>query len=150
MNLNTLDSGSRFSFIGADDVPGIPPAALYGGALGGDVIRPGERGARRAVMPEIIYSLTGTYDFGNGLAATGSIVDVAESHSGYSNSVLLPAYTLVNVGLGYERDAWAVSFTAKNVTDERYLRSNFPNLFGGVVVLPELPAHYVARIQYNW
>ena len=101
-------------------------------------------------MPETIYSLTGTYDFGNGFAVTGSLVDVAEAHSGYSNSVLLPAYTLVNIGLGYERDALSVSVIAKNVTDERYFRSNFPNLFGGVVVLPELPAHYAARIQYNW
>lgn len=150
VNLNTLESGSRFSFIGSDDVPGIPPAALYGGALGGDVIRPGERGARRAGMPETIYSLTGTYDFGNGLAATGSVVDVAEAHSGYSNSVLLPAYTLVNIGLGYQRDAFSFTVIAKNVTDERYFRSNFPNLFGGVVVLPELPAHYAARIQFNW
>jgi len=150
VNLNTLESGSRFSFIGADDVPGIPAAALYGGALGGAVIRSGERGARRAGMPETIYSLTGTYDFGNGVAVTGSLVDVAEAHSGYSNSVLLPAYTLVNIGLGYERDAFTFSVSAKNVTDERYFRSNFPNLFGGVVVLPELPAHYVARIQYNW
>ena len=150
VNLNTLESGARFSFIGADDVPGIPAAALYGGTLGGEVIRPGERGARRAGMPETIYSLTGTYDFGNGLAVTGSVVDVAEAHSGYSNSVLLPAYTLVNVGLGYERDAFSFSVIAKNVTDERYFRSNFPNLFGGVVVLPELPAHYVARIKYNW
>ena len=150
VNLNTLESGSRFSFIGADDVPGIPAAALYGGALGGEVVRPGERGARRAGMPETIYSVTGTYDLGNGVAVTGSLVDVAEAHSGYSNSVLLPAYTLVNVGLAYERDAFSFSVTAKNVTDERYFRSNFPNLFGGVVVLPELPAHYVAHIQYNW
>ena len=44
VNLNTLESGSRFSFIGADDVPGIPPAALYGGALGGAVIRPANAG----------------------------------------------------------------------------------------------------------
>ena len=101
-------------------------------------------------MPETIYSLTGTYDFGNGIAVTGSLVDVAEAHSGYSNSVLLPAYTLVNIGLGYEGDAFSFSVIAKNVTDERYFRSNFPDLFGGVVVLPELPAHYVARIQYNW
>ena len=150
VNLNTLESGARFSFIGADDVPGIPAAALYGGTLGGDVIRPGERGARRAGMPETIYSLTGTYDFGNGFAVTGSLVDVAEAHSGYSNSVLLPAYTLVNVGLGYEAGAFSFSVIAKNVTDERYFRSNFPNLFGGVVVLPELPAHYAARIRYNW
>ena len=150
VNLNTLESGARFSFIGADDVPGIPAAALYGGALGGEVVRPGERGARRAGMPRTIYSLTGTYDFGNGAAVTGSVVDVAEAHSGYSNSVLLPAYTLVNIGLGYERDAFSFTVIAKNVTDERYFRANFPNLFGGVVVLPELPAHYVARIQYNW
>ena len=150
VNLNTLESGSRFSFIGADDVPGIPAAALYGGTLGGDVIRPGEGGARRAGMPETIHALTGTYDFGNGLALTGSVVDVAEAHSGYSNSVLLPAYSLVNIGLGYRRDDWSLTVIAKNVTDERYFRSNFPNLFGGVVVLPELPAHYVARIQYNW
>ena len=150
VNLNTLEAGSRFSFIGADDVPGIPAAALYGGTLGGAVVRPGERGARRAGMPETIYSLTGTYDFGNGLAATASVVDVAEAHSGYSNSVLLPAYTLVNTGLVYERDNWLASVTAKNLTDQRYFRSNFPNLFGGVVVLPELPAHYVARLQFNW
>ena len=150
VNLNTLEAGSRFTFIGADDVPGIAPAALYGGALGGAVVRPGTRGARRAGMPETIYSLTGSYDFGNGLAVTASVVDVAEAHSGYSNSVLLPAYTLVNIGLVYEREDWLFSVVAKNVTDERYFRSNFPNLFGGVVVLPELPAHYVARIQFDW
>lgn len=150
VNLNTLDAGSRFSFVGADDVPGIPPAMLYGGALGGDVVRPGEAGARRAGMPETIWSLTGTYDFGNGFAVAGSIVDVAEAPSGFSNSVTLPAYTLVNAGLVYRRDAWTFSFIAKNVTDERYFRANFPNLFGSVVVLPELPANYVARLQLGW
>ena len=150
VNLNTLESGARFSFIGADDVPGIPAAALYGGALGGDVVRPGARGARRAGMPETIHSFTGTYDFGNGLAVTGSLVDVAEAHSGYSNSVLLPAYRLVNIGLGYQREGYSFSVIAKNVTDERYFRSNFPNLFGGVVVLPELPAHYAARVRFTF
>ncbi len=150
VNLNTLESGARFTFIGADDMPAIPATAFYGGALGGDVIRPGERGARRAGMPETIYSLTGTYDFGNGLAVTGSVVDVAEAHAGYSGSVLLPAYTLVNLGVSYDYDSWSFSAIAKNVTDERYFRSNFPNLFGGVVVLPELPAHYVTRIQFRW
>ena len=150
VNLNTLDAGSRFSFIGADDVPGIPPAALYGGALGGDVVRPGEAGARRAGMPETIWSLTGTYDFGNGFAVAGSVVDVAAAPSGFSNAVTLPAYTLVNAGLVYRRDAWTFSVIAKNVTDDRYFRANFPNLFGSVVVLPELPVNYVARLQFVW
>ena len=31
-NLNTLEAGGRFSFIGAGDVPGIDPASLYGGS----------------------------------------------------------------------------------------------------------------------
>ena len=62
----------------------------------------------------------------------------------------LPAYTLVNAGLVYRRDAWTFSVIAKNVTDERYFRANFPNLFGSVVVLPELPANYVTRLQFTW
>ena len=70
--------------------------------------------------------------------------------SGFSGSVILPAYTLVNAGLIFETGNWVASATAKNLTDERYFRANFPNLFGGVVVLPELPRHFAARLQYQW
>ena len=150
VNLNTLEAGGRFSFIGAEDVPGVSPSALYGGALVGTVVRPGEAGARRAGVPEEIWSLTGTYDFGRGLALTAGVVDVDAAPAGFSKSVLLPAYTLVNVGLVLRRGNWTFSATAKNLTDERYFRANFPNLFGGVIVLPELPRHYSGRIEYRW
>ena len=150
VNLNTLESGSRFSFIGADDVPGIAPEALYGGALGGVLVRPGAQGARRAGIPENILSLTGTYDFGNGFAVSASVVDADSVHAGFSGSVTLPAYTLVNVGMVFETERWSFSATLKNATDERYFRSNFPNLFGGVIVLPELPRHLQARLRYRW
>ena len=150
INLNTLEAGARFSFIGADDVPGIPPESMYGGALAGSVIRPGPRGARRAGVPRNIASLTATYDFGNGIAISGSAVDVDAVHSGFSNSVTLPAYTLVNASIVFEKGNWTVSAAAKNLTDERYFRANFPNLFGGVVVLPELPRNYQARVRYRW
>ena len=150
VNLNTKNAGGRFTFIGADDVPGIAPGAFFGGALAGIVVRPGTGGARRAGVPEHIWSLTGTYDFGNGLAASASVIDVDAAPAGFSNSVVLPAYTLINAGLVYERGPWRVNVTAKNVTDERYFRSNFPNLFGGVIVLPELPRHYAARVEYRW
>ncbi len=146
-NLNTEQAGSRFSFIGCDDVPDIPCHALYGGTLGGAVIQPD---ASRAGMPENIYSFTGTYDFGNGWTVNGSIIDVEEVDSGYSRSVELPAYTLVNLGFAYETDNWLFSVSGKNLTDEEYFRSNFPNLFGGTIVLPELPRHYNARIQYKF
>ncbi|MDE0003297.1 MAG: TonB-dependent receptor, partial [Rhodospirillaceae bacterium] len=150
INLNTLEAGSRFSFIGADDIPGVAPEFIYGGTLGGAVIRPGRHGARRAGVPRNIASLTATYDFGNGIAISGSAVDVDAVHSGFSNSVILPSYTLINAGLVVEAGNWVFSAAAKNLTDERYFRANFPNLFGGVIVLPELPRHYQARIHFNW
>ncbi|MYA37307.1 MAG: TonB-dependent receptor plug domain-containing protein [Gammaproteobacteria bacterium] len=147
VNLNTLEAGSRFSFVGAEDLPEIEPWRFYGGTLGGDVI---SGDARRTGMPENIYSLTGTWDFGNGWTVNGSLADVEEVYSGYSRRVLLPAYTLVNLGFGYEASDWLFSFNFKNVTDERYFRANFPNLFGGVIALPELPRHFNASIRYRF
>jgi iron complex outermembrane receptor protein len=43
-----------------------------------------------------------------------------------------------------------VSLSGKNITDEEYFRANFPNLFGGTIVLPELPRHFNARFQYKF
>lgn len=149
-NLNTLQSGSRFSFIGSDDIPNVAPETFFGGALVGTVLRPGKNGARRAGMPENIYTATATYDFGNGMAISGSIVDVDSVSSGFSNSVKLPSYTLFNLSLGYETENWLFSVTGKNLTDEEYFRANFPNLFGSAIVLPELPRHYQARIAYRF
>ena len=150
VNLNTREAGGRFSFIGADDIPGVAPEAFYGGALAGILQRPGTRGARRAGVPENIWYFTGTCDLGRGFAASLSFIDVDSVHSGFSNAITLPAYRLVNLGFNFEWRNWIFSATAKNLTDERYFRSNFPNLFGGVTVLPELPRHYAARIQYRW
>lgn len=147
-NLNTEQAGSRFSFIGADDIPGTDPATFYGGVIFGPVAD--TTGARRAGIPEDIYSLTATYDFGNGWAVNGSIIDVDEVASGYSGTVTLPDYTLVNLGFSYQTDNWLFSVSGKNLTDEEYFRSNFPNLFGSTIVLPELPRHYNARIQYRF
>lgn len=148
-NLNTAQSGYRFSFIGCDDLPNIPCELLYGGTLGGNVSNIAS-GSKRAGMPENIYSMTGTYDFGNGWAVNGSIIDVDSVDSGYSGAVQLPAYTLVNLGFSYETENWLFSVSGKNLTDEEYFRSNFPNLFGGTIVLPELPRHYNARLQYRF
>ena len=148
-NLNTEESGFRFSFIGCDDLPNIPCHLLYGGTLGGFVANTASD-SKRAGMPENILSLTGTYDFGNGWAVNGSVIDVDSVDSGYSGAVELPAYTLVNFGVSYETENWLFSVSGKNLTDEEYFRSNFPNLFGGTIVLPELPRHYNARVQYKF
>lgn len=149
-NLNTLENGNRFSFFGADDLPQIDPTTLFGGQAIGIVFAPNEAAARRAGMPENIYSFTGTYAFDNGLAVNASIVDVESVKSGFSQAVELPAYTLVNLGFVYETDDWTFAVTGKNLTDERYFRANFPNLFGSQIVLPELPRNWQASIKFNF
>lgn len=149
INLNTQQTGYRFSFLGCDDLPNIPCHLLYGGTVGGNVSNIAS-GSRRAGMPEDIFSLTGTYDFGNGWALQGSVIDVDSTPSGYSGSVILPAYTLVNLGFSYETENWLFNISGKNLTDERYFRANFPNLFGGTIVLPELPRHYNAKFSYKF
>lgn len=147
-NLNTLENGYRFSFIGAEDLPDIDFTELYGGALVGNVYRPGKEGARRAGMPENVITLTGTYDFSDNFAAHFSIVDAEAVSSGFSGSVELPDYTLLNLGAVYYTDRWQFSANVKNLTDETYFRANFPNLFGTAIVLPELPRHYTATVKY--
>ena len=150
INLNTLESGARFSFIGAGDLPGISPETFFGGALVGVVIRPGTEGARRAGVPRTITSMTTTYEISPTLAVSASAIDVDAVPSGFSNSVMLPAYLLLNVGMVVQTAKWTVTATIKNLTDERYFRSNFPNLFGSAIVLPELPRNYQIRLQYHW
>jgi iron complex outermembrane receptor protein len=147
--LATLDQGFEFSFMGAEDTPLIDPALLWGGQVA-TLFDVGPSRGVRAGMPENILSATATYDFGNGMAVSGSVVDVDSTASGQSYVVTLPAYTLVNLSVSYDTDDWGIIFAAKNVTDERYFRANFPDLFGSTVVLPELPRHYQAKISYKF
>ncbi len=147
--LATIAAGSEFSFLGAEDLPLIDPALLWGGQVGG-LISVGPSKGVRAGMPETIMSVTGTYDFGNGMAMSASVVDVDSVASGQSFAVTLPAYTLVNLSVSYEAEDWGLIVAAKNVTDERYFRANFPDLFGTTVVLPELPRHYQAKLTYRF
>ena len=144
-NLATQRDGNRFSFIGADDLPGVTGADIYGTAVFGLVFTDD---ARRAGMPENIFSITGTYDFSDNFAGHFSIINAEEVNSGLSGAVELPDYTLVNLGAVYYTEKWQLSFNVKNLTDEEYFRSNFPNLFGSTIVLPELPRNYTATIKY--
>ncbi|MDP5054572.1 MAG: TonB-dependent receptor, partial [Congregibacter sp.] len=105
---------------------------------------------RRAGIPENIYTLTGTYSFNDNLAISGSVISVDETPSGSSGAVILPSYTLLNAGLVYETDNWTFQLNAKNLTDERYFRSNFPDLFGSQIVLPELSRNFTARGAYKF
>ena len=149
-NLNTLENGGRFSFFGAEDMPQIDPALVYGGQVIGIPEAVDKSDARRAGVPENIFSFTGTYAFDSGLAVNASLVSVDSVFSGFSQAVKLPSYTLLNMGVVYETEQWAFSFNAKNLTDKKYFRANFPNLFGSQIVLPELPRNYQAKVAYHF
>jgi iron complex outermembrane receptor protein len=145
-NLTAQENGnSLFSFFGAEDLPQVDPSLIFGGAVIGFPVSPN---ARREGIPENIYTLTGTYAFNDSLAVNASVIRADETFSGFSRAVRLPDYTLVNAGVTWERDAWSLSLTGKNLTDERYFRSNFPDLFGSQIVLRELPRNVVAKVSY--
>ncbi|HEY7776437.1 MAG TPA: TonB-dependent receptor [Kineobactrum sp.] len=145
--VSSVENGNLFSFFGADDIPQVDPALVYGGQVIG-LIPAGD--GRKQGIPENIYSATATYDFQNGVAINASIIDVDSTLSGFSKAVELPAYTLVNAGVSWEFENWKLSLSGKNLTDEEYFRSNFPNLFGSQIVLPELPRHWVAKVGYRF
>ena len=152
VNQTILEAGSQFSFLGAGDLVNVSdPSIYYGGqpfgltALGGT-----EDGAKRAGIPENLYSFTATYEFDNGLALSGSVTDVESVFSGQSQVVRLPAYTLVDLGASYEVDNWLFRLNIQNATDEKYFRANFTELFGSTIVLPEEPRSVQASIIYKF
>ena len=149
VNLNTLANGGRFSFLGAGDLPHTDPTTFYGGTVGGFVTLASNPDATRAGVPERLAAATVLYER-EAWRVFASVADVASVYSGFSRKVKLPAYTLVNAGMQFGGRRWSVTVAGKNLTDERYFRANFPNLFGGVVVLPELPRHFQATVAWEF
>ena len=151
VNLSILEAGSQFSFLGIDDLVNVDPTLHLGGQPFGLVALAGtEEAATRAGIPENIWSVTGTYEFDNGLSVSGSITDVEEVFSGQSQAVQLPGYTLVDLSASWEFDNWLLRATVKNATDEEYFRANFTELFGSTIVLPEPPRSVQASVIYKF
>lgn len=151
INLTALENGSQFSFLGAEDLVNVSdPSLFYGYVMQGLNLVSTEEEAMKAGVPENLFSVTGAYDFGNGFRATASATHSDSTYSGFSKVVELPEYTLLNAGISYSTDDWSLRFQVKNLTDERYFRANFPDLFGSTVVLPELPRHFSANLTYNF
>jgi iron complex outermembrane receptor protein len=152
-NLTAADNGTQFSFAGAGDLKGVNPALFLGGVIPSIVLVPDEAAARKAGLPENLYSvyallsLPGALD---GFTASIGATHVDSVWSGFSKTVKLPAYTLVNAGIHYDTKNWQVGLQGKNLTNERYFRSNFPDLFGSSVVLPELPRNYLLSASYTF
>lgn len=152
-NVSALNGGTQFSFAGAGDLPGVNPALFYGGSIASLVLVPDVTKARKAGLPENLYSLYGLFSFDgvlSGVTASLGATHVSSVWSGFAQSVRLPSYTLVNAGIHYETTRFKVGLQGKNLTNERYFRSNFPDLFGDSVVLPELPRNYLLSASFKF
>jgi iron complex outermembrane receptor protein len=152
-NLTALELGEQFGFFGIEHLPNVTDAfLLYGGSvIGNNLVDSSDKeSARKQGIPENIYTLNATYDFQNGYAVNASIIRADSTFSDFSQTVTLPAYTLVNAGVFYDAESWTASLSIKNLTDEDYFRANFPDLFGAQIVLPELPRHYQAKFSYKF
>ena len=152
VNLSFLDAGSTFSFLGYEDLKAYlnDPSLIYGGQPGALIPIPDRNAARRAGIPENLYSATATYAFDNGIALSGSVTHVDSVYSGQSQVVKLPAYTLVDLGASYDTEHWTFRFVVKNATDAKYFRANFTELFGSTIVLPERPRSFQATLGYKF
>jgi len=152
-NLSAAKAGSQFSFAGAADLAGANPALAYGGVVPSVVLFSGDEASRKAGIPEnvtslyALFSATGALD---GLTGSIGVTNVDSVWSGFSKTVKLPSYTLLNASVYYETKSWKVGLQGKNLTDERYFRSNFPDLFGSSVVLPELPRNFLMSAAYKF
>jgi len=152
-NVSALNGGTQFSFAGAADLPGVNPALFYGGAVASLVLVPDETKARKAGLPENVYSFYGLFSLDgvlDGVTASIGATHVSSVWSGFAQSVRLPSYTLLNAGVHYETARFKVGLQGKNLTNERYFRSNFPDLFGDSVVLPELPRNYILSATFKF
>ena len=152
-NLSLSTNGEQFSFAGAGDLQGVNPALMYGGTVGAVFPVNTTGGTLKAGLPKTLYSINflGSFDpWVQGLSGSVAVTHSAFAYSGFSESVKLPAYTLVNAGLRFERGRWAVNAQVNNLTDARYFRSNFPDLFGESVVLPEPPRSYLLSGTYKF
>jgi iron complex outermembrane recepter protein len=154
---NNGQGGSLFGFLGIEDLTSLtdPSLVLGGNPIGLTLIPSAADGGsledvRKQGIPENIYTATATYDFQNGFTVNTSIIRADSTFSGFSKSVMLPSYTLVNAGVSYSTDTWTVNLSVKNLTDEEYYRANFPDLFGAQIVLPELPTSYQAKFSYKF
>jgi iron complex outermembrane receptor protein len=154
----TAEQGGQFAFVGAGDLQGVDPALMYGGAVGAVFLAPTDDAARKAGIPENLFSINGIFSLDEvaseflggstlkGMTASVGVTHVDSTWSGFSKTVELPAYTLLNAGLHFENAKWKIGLEGKNLTNARYFRSNFPDLFGGSVVLPELPRNWLLQL----
>ncbi|WP_206244012.1 TonB-dependent siderophore receptor [Novosphingobium terrae] len=148
-NVGALAAGSYFNYFGAGDFPGVNPALTFGGSEFG-LVPITKANADRPGEPKNVFSATATYGFDNGIAFSGDISHVDAVWLNYAQTVRLPAYWLLNLGVSYTKGPWMLRVGMKNVNNARYFRAGGQDLFGADIVLPQLPRSWQASLKYKF
>lgn len=133
--LFSVNAGTQW---GNPTITGVPGANSYGGTVFSvvPVALASTDFHERAGVPDKVVSVTSSYQFAKQFTATVSATYQASVAADRFKSVILPSATTVNSSLSYSVGDWGFKVTVTNLTDEWYYRSNFPDIFGGAVVLP--------------
>lgn len=107
-------------------------------------------GQRLRNAPEMQTSLYTRYTFEGGVLQ-GVGFNFGVSHVGerfgtlpvVGTRLVLPAYTIVDAGLHYDREPWKTSLIVKNVLDEKYYSSAITN----IQITPGAPRAVVLSVQ---
>lgn len=153
VNISALTSNGYFNYFGIGDLVNVPQSQAYlylGGSQIGDVYPTTNAQARRPGIPHNVVSATATYAFNNGIAINGDLSHVDAAYASYSQTVKLPAYWLLNLGISYKTGPWLFRAVVKNVNDARYFRAGGQDLFGADIALPQIPRNVQATIQYKF
>ncbi|WP_181898322.1 TonB-dependent siderophore receptor [Alteromonas aestuariivivens] len=146
--VHTALNGSKFSFIGASDVPQLDPTLYWGGALDGMVIV-GDNPDRGGI-PEQAFNLSGRYALSDELSATLSYSYVGEVNASPTETLQIPSYQLLNGSVSYDTPTYRIAVAVNNLLDETYFRANFPGLYGNLSILPERSRSFTATFSYKF
>jgi iron complex outermembrane receptor protein len=148
-NVGALAAGSYFNYFGAGDFPGVNPALTFGGSEFG-LVNITKANADRPGEPHNVASATATYGFDNGIALSGDLSHVDAVWLNYAQTVRLPAYWLLNLGVSYTKGPWMLRVGVKNANNARYFRAGGQDLFGADIVLPQMPRSWQASLKYKF
>lgn len=107
-------------------------------------------GKRELFLPNNTYSLYTTYTLSGSLAGLtfgGGVHGVDSQPTSYTRTTKdIPAYTVVDASISYDRDKWSARLNFSNVFDKFYYLNNYDTLFyGNSIGAPRSVTFTVAR-----
>ncbi len=150
-----VEGNADFAFLNPEQVEfltGIPVngADFWGGTLSNQNGCCDVAHEERPGVPDKTLSFNSTWRSNGPWEANLGFTYIAPVAGDRLTQLSLPSAFLVNGAIVYNTERWNVRFIGNNITDERYFRGNFPGLFGGVTVLPQLPANWEISVTYKF